>query len=241
MRSERGPGANSDGPAAQRLFAEGSGIYRDRVDAGRTLGACLEQYRETGALVLGIPRGGVPVAAEVARMLDAELDVIVARKLGAPGQRELAIGAVTSNGGKFLDENAIRGIGVTEQYLAKVIEAEMAEAHRREYEFRAGRRPARIENRVVIIVDDGLATGATMRASVKSVRSREPAKLVVAVPVGSREACAALKQEADEVVCPYQPVLFWAVGYHYENFEPTLDHDVLEILRQFHGESVDAK
>lgn len=213
-------------------------MFRDRVESGQILARCLNQYKGHDVLVLGIPRGGVPVAAEVARALGAELDIIVARKLGAPGQPELAIGAVTSNGGRFLNEQAIRDMDVTEEYLRRVTEAEMHEAHRRERKFRDGRPAALIEGRVVIIVDDGLATGATMRASVRSVRSREPAKLVVAVPVGSRDACAALRQEADEVVCPSQPELFWAVGLYYQNFEPTLDDEVSRILQQFHKQSV---
>jgi predicted phosphoribosyltransferase len=207
--------------------------YYDRAEAGRTLSASLKQYKGRGVLVLGIPRGGIPVAAEVAKALEAELDVIVARKLGAPGQPELAIGAVTSNGGRFLNDEAIEGLGVTDKYLEKVTAAEMAEARRREEMFRSGRPPAAIQDRVVIVVDDGLATGATMRASVRSVRLHQPSRLVAAVPVGSQEACAALKQEADEVICVYQPELFWAVGLYYENFDPTLDAEVVEILQQY--------
>jgi len=216
----------------QAIFAPGQ-RYIDRVDAGRTLGACLQQYKGRDVLVLGIPRGGVPVAAEVARALEADLDVIVSRKLGAPGQPELAIGAVTSNGGRFLNEELIQAAGVTKDYLERVTAAEMAEAHRREERFRGGRPAARISDRIVIVVDDGLATGATMRASVRSVRKAEPARLVVAVPVGSQEACAALRQEADEVVCVRQPDLFWAVGLYYEDFEPTLDDEVASILQRY--------
>ena len=216
-------------------------MFRDRVEAGAVLAGCLAQYKGHDVLVLGIPRGGVPVAAEVAKALGAELDVIVARKLGAPGQPELAIGAVTSNGGRFVNGSALRGLDVPEEYLRSVTEAEMAEARRREQKFRRGRPAARIKDRLVIIVDDGLATGATMRASVRSVRSREPAKLVVAVPAGSRDACAALRQEADEVICPHQPEPFWAVGLCYQHFEPTLDDEVSGILEQFHGQSVGAQ
>jgi predicted phosphoribosyltransferase len=207
--------------------------YHDRAEAGRTLADSLKQYKGRDVLVLGIPRGGVPVAAEVAKALEAELDVIVARKLGAPDQPELAIGAVTSNGGRFLNDEVIDGLGVTDAYVKKVTAAEMAEARRREERFRGGRPPAPILDRIVIVVDDGLATGATMRASVRSLRQHKPARLIVAVPVGSQEACAALNQEADEVICVYQPEVLWAVGLHYENFEPTLDAEVAEILQQY--------
>ncbi len=219
---------------AIRAFGVTGRRYRDRADAGRTLGTRLaQQYKDQNALVLGIPRGGVPVALEVAKALDAELDVIVARKLGAPGQPELAIGAVTANGGQFLNDEVIEGIGVSDEYLQQVTAAEMAEAHRREERFRSGQPVARIHGRIVIVADDGLATGATMRASIRSVRKRQPARLVVAVPVGSQEACAALGQEADEVVCLYQPKVFWAVGLYYENFEPTLDAEVADILQEY--------
>jgi len=211
--------------------------YRDRIDAGKTLGACLQQYKGHDALVLGIPRGGVPVAAEVAKALGADLDVIVARKLGAPGQPELAIGAVTSNGGRFLNDDVIRAIGVSDEYLAKVTASEMAESSRREEKFRGGRPASNIRDRIVILTDDGLATGATMRASVRSVRTHQPSRVVVAVPVGSRTACAALRQEADEVVCVYEPENFWAVGFYYENFEPTQDSEVTEILEHNHRQA----
>ncbi len=215
------------------LTGGGARLYRDRIDAGQKLAAYLREYAGRDALVLGIPRGGVPVAAEVARALEAELDVIVARKLGAPGQPELAIGAVTANGGRFLNKEVIAQLGVTKEYIEKVTTAEMEEAHSREDRFRGGRPAAAIADRIVIVVDDGLATGATMRASVRSVRKAEPVKLVVAVPTGSREACSALRGEADEVVCLHEPELFWAVGLYYQNFEPTLDDDVTAILEEF--------
>jgi predicted phosphoribosyltransferase len=238
LREERAlPGRD-----AEESYADyGDRLLRDRVQAGELLAGCLEQYRDRDVLVFGVPRGGVPVAAAVARALHAELDVVVARKLGAPGQPELAIGAVTANGGKFVDEEAVRMLGVSEDHLRKTTEAEMAEAHRREERFRGGRPAARIKDRVVIIVDDGLATGATMRAAARSVKGRGPAKLVLAVPVGSPQACAALRQEADEVVCPYQPDPFWAVGLYYQRFEPTQDEDVAAIIGQFREESVRAK
>jgi putative phosphoribosyl transferase len=207
--------------------------FHDRIDAGRVLAERLGAYRGKDVLVLGIPRGGVPVAAEITRRLDAELDVLVSRKLGAPGQPELAIGAVTANGGEFVNEEMVAFLGVSPAYLRSVRQEQMDEALRRETRFRGDRPAERIRDRVVILVDDGLATGATMRAAVRSVRKHGPAFLVVAVPVGSREACAALQDEADEVVCPLVPASFGAVGYFYENFEPTEDAEVESILREF--------
>ncbi len=208
-------------------------VFRDRTDAGRILAERLGAYRASGVLVLGIPRGGVPVAAEVARRLDADLDVVVARKLGAPDQPELAIGAVTANGGEFLNDEIVAELGVSQAYLQRVRREQMAEARRRELRFRGDRPAQRIQDRVVILADDGLATGATMRAAVRSVRKHRPALLVVAVPVGSREACAALRSEADEVVCVSSPEFFGAVGQFYENFAPTEDTEVQSILREF--------
>jgi putative phosphoribosyl transferase len=207
--------------------------FKDRIDGGRILAELLRGYRGKNVLVLGIPRGGVPVAAEVARGLDADLDVIVARKLGAPGQAELAIGAVTANGGEFLNEEIVGDLRVSEAYIQRVKKEQMAEARRREARFRGDRPAEGIRNRVVILVDDGLATGATMRAAVRSVRKHRPARLVVAVPVGSREACAALDGEADELVCPNIPEPFGAVGYFYRSFEPVEDTEVESILQKF--------
>lgn len=210
-------------------------LFHDRREAGARLAEALDEYRGKDVLVLGIPRGGVPVAAEVARRLDAELDVVVARKLGAPISRELAIGAVTANGGRFLNEELIRELEVSGAYLERVAAEEMAEARRREERFRGPHPIGQATKRIVIVVDDGLATGATMRAAVRAVRKQEPARLVVAVPVGSAEACAALREEADEVVCLYQPVPFFAVGAFYEHFEPTEDAEVQQILGEWHA------
>jgi predicted phosphoribosyltransferase len=206
-------------------------IFNDRTDAGMQLANRLRQYREQNVLVLGIPRGGVPVAAAVAAALNADLDIVVARKLGAPVEHELAIGAVTANGGRFLNEHIIRELRVPLAYLDRVTADERAEAKRRESRLRGGHAAPRIKGRVVIIVDDGLATGATMRAAVQSVRKQDAGKAVVAVPVGSVEACAALRGEADEVVCLWQPDPFFAVGVFYRDFRPTEDADVLTILQ----------
>jgi putative phosphoribosyl transferase len=207
--------------------------YHDRIHAGRVLAERLDAYKGKSVLVLGIPRGGVPVAAEVARRLGADLDVVVARKLGAPGQPELAIGAVTANGGEFLNEDILRAVGASPGYLETARKEQMAEARRREARFRGDRPVERVQDRVVILVDDGLATGATMRAAIRSVRKHRPARLIVAVPVGSEEAYAALQEEADEVVCASVPQRFVAVGYFYQSFEPTEDAEVESILREF--------
>jgi putative phosphoribosyl transferase len=206
-------------------------LFQDRYDAGAQLAQRLAGYKDGDVLVLGIPRGGVPVAAEVARRLGAALDVVVARKLSAPGLPELAIGAVTADGGRFLNEDVMQNLGVSAAYLQAVTDAEMTEALRQETRFRGPRKACRIAGRVVILVDDGLATGATMRAALRSVRARGPARLIVAVPVGSEQACAALEHEADDLVCLYKPEPFHAVGLYYEHFEPTEDSQVEEILQ----------
>jgi len=217
----------------QRLpdYAEGGRIYRDRVHGGAALADQLEQYRRQDVLVLGVPRGGVPVAAELARRLDAELDVVVARKLGAPGYPELAIGAVTANGGRFLNIDVIRELQISDRYVEAASEEKREDARRREERFRGGRPEPRIAGRTVIVVDDGLATGATMRAAVRSVRRRKPARLIAAVPVGSQQACAALREDADEVVCLFAPADFWAVGLYYQHFAPTEDAEVERLLQ----------
>ena len=212
--------------------AETGGRFRDRLDAGERLAERLEGYRAASPLVLAIPRGGVPVGAEVARHLGAELDVVVARKLGAPSHPELAIGAVTADGARFLNQDLLRLIPVDQAYLAQVTREQGEEARRRETRFRQDRPPLEVAGRTVLLVDDGLATGATMRAAARAVRKRAPARLVVAVPVGSRDACAALHEDADEVVCLVQPEPFYAVGMHYREFPQVEDAEVVRILER---------
>lgn len=206
--------------------------FADRREAGQRLAAALDQFRGQGAIVLGIPRGGVPVAAEVARALNAELDVIVARKLGSPHNPELAIGAATANGGRWLNDDIIRQLQVSPAYIAEITTREMAEAHRREHLFRGGREAPTLTGRTVILVDDGFATGATMRASARSVRTHDPARLVIAVPVGAPETCEELQGEADEVVCLATPSPFYAVGLFYRDFGQTEDEEVTRLLQE---------
>lgn len=204
--------------------------FVSRADAGRKLALALQPHADRGALVLGIPRGGVEIAAPVAAHLHATLDVIVARKLGAPLHAELAIGAVTPDGSRYLDTDTIARLGVTGHYLDQVTHEEIDEARRRERRFRGERPSPRMHDRIVIVVDDGLATGATMFAALEAVRRHQPQRLVVAVPVGSREACTALREVADEVVCLAQPEPFHAVGVYYWNFPQLSDAEVVDIL-----------
>jgi predicted phosphoribosyltransferase len=211
---------------------EAETLFRDRLDAGQRLAQRLESFRDASPVVFAIPRGGVPVGAEIARGLDAELDVVVARKLGAPFHAELAIGAVAADGERFLNQDIISQLGVDEAYLDQITKEQREEAERREQRFRGGRPPVKLKGRTALLVDDGLATGATMHAAARSLRKREPDRLVVAVPVGSREACWALLKDADEVVCLAQPDPFYAIGLYYEHFEQVEDTEVLRLLEQ---------
>jgi len=204
-------------------------LFDDRRDAGAQLAQQLAKFQDN-VLVLGIPRGGVSVAAEVARVLGAELDVIVARKLGAPFSPELAIGAVTADGGRYLNVDAIAAYDIAGEYISEETHAQQMEAGRREARFRAGRPAPEVRGRTVIIVDDGLATGATMLAAVRSVRNGAPARVVVAVPVGSPSACAMLRPEVDELVCLSVPPWFGAVGEFYRDFRQIDDDEVIALL-----------
>ena len=213
-------------------------LFRDRAEAGRVLADALAEYRGTNPVVLAIPRGGVPVAAEVARELDGTLDIVVARKLGAPGAPELAIGAVTANGGRFINDGIIRELGVPPRYVDAVTSTERTKAQRQEVQLRGVRPRVPLTGRVVILVDDGLATGATMRAAVRSVRNQRAGELIVAVPVGAPSACAVMRTEADYVVCPYEPELFRAVGFFYEDFGPVDDAVVRQLLVEARAQEV---
>lgn len=207
--------------------------FEDRVHAGRELGELVRaQWTDDPPVVLGLPRGGVPVAAEVARALAAPLDVLVVRKLGAPGQPELAMGAVAGGGVQVLNHAVISGLRIDQQALARVSAAEQAEVERRERAFRGDRPHPVLRDRALVLVDDGLATGATMRAAVEAVRSAGPARTVVAVPVASAEARDLVAAVADEVVCLSVPADFGAVGVHYRDFRQTSDDEVRRLLAQ---------
>jgi predicted phosphoribosyltransferase len=208
-----------------------SGVFRDRADAGRLLASTLEGQRLERPVVLGMARGGVPVAAEVARRLAAPLDVLVVRKLGAPGQPEFAIGAL-AEGVTHIDESTVRMLGVPRDVLDRLVAAETAERERREVVYRKGRPPLDLAGRTVIVVDDGLATGASARAAIMSLRRRGPARIVFAAPVCAPESAAALRDVADAVVCVESPRDFRAVGHWYEDFSPTADAEVVTLLEE---------
>jgi predicted phosphoribosyltransferase len=205
--------------------------FRNRTDAGRQLAEKLAAYaHRPGVLVLALPRGGVPVGFEVARELGAPLDVFLVRKLGVPGYEELAMGAVATGGVRVLNDEIVRGLGISEHQIDAAAARELQELAQRQRLYRGDRPLPDIAGRTVILVDDGLATGATMRAAIAAVRQQQPARIVVAVPTASPDTCEALKAEADDVVCAMTPEPFLAVGHWYEDFTQTTDDEVRELL-----------
>ena len=207
------------------------GIFPDRAEAGRVLGLKLSKYAgRDDVIALGLPRGGVPVAYEVARALRVPLDVFIVRKLGVPGFEELAVGAIASGGVRVLNEDVANALPNADEIIEAVTAKEIAEIERREQAYRDGRPPPELQGKTVILIDDGLATGATMRAAVKALRKRGAAKIVVAVPVGPPDTCKEFEDVADEVVCASAPEFFQAVGQYYEDFSQTSDDEVRDLL-----------
>ena len=207
------------------------GCFRDRRAAGAELAVQLTSYRKApGLLVLGLPRGGVPVAYEVARALGVELDVLVVRKLGVPQQPELALGAVASGGAIVFNDDVVGAIGLARSHLDAIVRAERAELLRREQTYRGNRGPLNVRGRTVIVIDDGLATGASMRAAVAALRSLQPAKVVVAVPVASADAAEEFSHLADDFVCIDKPRDFRSVGWWCRDFDQTQDDEVHMLL-----------
>lgn len=209
--------------------------FEDRVEAGRVLAARLAEERSKAPwCVLGLPRGGIPVAFEVALALDAPLDVFLVRKLGVPGHEELAMGAIASGGVRVLNDDVVSMLRVAQSEIERVTAMEETELRRREETYRDGRGPAPIAGRHVILVDDGLATGASMRAAVVALRQFGPAAVTVAVPVAPRETCDEMAAIADHVICLATPEPFYGVGLWYRDFSPTSDAEVRDRLRRAH-------
>ena len=207
--------------------------FRDRTEAGQLLAAQLSAYEgRPDVLVLGLPRGGVPVAYEVAKALHAPLDVLIVRKLGVPGQEELAMGAIASGGVRVLNNDVVQLLGVPDNVIDMVADREQQELERRERLYRGDRPIYEIRGRTLILIDDGIATGATMHAAVAVLRQQQPARNIIAVPVAASSTCEEFAAEVDEFVCIRRPEAFYAVGFWYENFSPTTDEEVRALLEQ---------
>jgi putative phosphoribosyl transferase len=207
--------------------------FANRREAGALLGERLERMRlDAPPVVLALPRGGVPVSYEVARALRAPLDVFIVRKLGVPGHEELAMGAIARGGTRVLNEEVLEMVGLTAADVERVAAIEQRELERREAAYRGDRPPADVAGKTAILVDDGLATGSTMRAAIQAVRAEHPKRVIVAVPVAAQSVCEALSHEVDAIVCLHAPEHFYAVGIWYEDFSQTTDEEVRELLAQ---------
>jgi putative phosphoribosyl transferase len=206
-------------------------LFKDRADAGRKLAQELPGYGDrTDVIVLGLPRGGVPVAFEVAKALKAPLDIFLVRKLGAPGQEELAMGAIAPGGVRVLNHNVVQALNISDEIIETIAAGEQQELERREQAYRGDRPKPDVRGRTLILVDDGLATGASMRAAVIALRRQEPAGIIVAVPTAAAETCEALKGEVDEIVCVATPQPFLGIGASYEEFSQMTDEEVRELI-----------
>jgi predicted phosphoribosyltransferase len=211
--------------------------FRDRAEAGRLLAERLREYAgRDDVVILGLPRGGVPVAFEIAAALDAPLDVFLVRKLGVPGHEEYALGAIASGGVRVLNTALIERLGLPAEWIEAIDAKERRELDRRERAYRGDRPPPDVAGRTVILVDDGLATGSSMRAAIQAVRSRRPARIVVAVPAAPESTCRELEHEVDEVICAVTPAPFFAVGQAYWDFTQTTDDEVRALLRSAEDE-----
>lgn len=205
--------------------------FKDRSEAGRLLATRLSAYaNRPDVMVLALPRGGVPVAFEVAQALNAPLDVFVVRKLGVPGHEELAMGAIATDGVRVINNDIVLALGISAQMIDRVAEMEQKELERREHAYRGDQPALNVKGRTVIIVDDGLATGASMRAAVAALRQMQPQRIVVAVPTAAAETCQQFRDEVDEIVCATTPQPFYGVGLSYENFSQTSDAEVHALL-----------
>jgi putative phosphoribosyl transferase len=212
--------------------------FRDRTEAGQLLATQLAAYaKRQDVLVLALPRGGVPVAFEVARALHAPLDVIVVRKLGVPGQEELAMGAIATGGVRILNNDVVQFLIIPDEVINKVAAHEQQELERRERLYRGNRPAYDVHGRIVILVDDGIATGATMHAAIAALKQRQPNRIILAVPVVAPSTCKEFSEEVDELVCVKQPEPFIAVGYWYRQFSQTSDEEVSSLLEQANHES----
>jgi putative phosphoribosyl transferase len=218
--------------------------FKDRSDAGRKLAAALAGYKDQQPVILALPRGGVPVAAEVAAALKAPLDLILVRKVGVPFQPELAMGAVVDGGTPIIvrNEDVIRLAGIEEAEFKVICDSELAEIERRRQRYLGSRERVDVAGRTAIVIDDGVATGATTRAALRATRMRKPKKLVLAVPVAPTESLAELRSDADEVICLEDHEFFGAIGFYYADFHQVADEEVIELLRRFPVQKpIDAK
>ncbi len=215
-----------------RILSYTSELFKDRQEAGELLARELAEYRDKGVVVLGIPRGGIIVAKELARRLQADLDIVLAHKLRTPGQTELAMGSVAEDGKLFLNEKIVQGLGVGGAYIQQEKAQQLAEIKRRTALFRRVRPKMPLAGRTVIVTDDGIATGATTQAALWAVRLENPEKLIAALPVGPEDTIRRLAEDVDEMICLRTPPLFAAVGQFYIRFEPVEDEEVLKIMEE---------
>jgi len=208
-------------------------IFKDRIEAGQKLAKALEEYKgQKDTIILGLPRGGVVTGFEIAKALELPLDLVVPRKIGAPGNPEFAIGAITEEGEGIFNEGVIRDYEISKEYITRTVEEEKKEAQRRLKTYRGDRPPLDLKEKTVILVDDGIATGLTVRAAIKSVKNRDPKKIVVAVPCGAKDSIDQIKKEVDEVICLHAPIFFGAVGAFYREFPQTTDEEVIELIKE---------